>query len=220
MFFIGLFGFSQVFAVPLLQWNSYGLSGTETTLTTAFSHASMTSSTLSKGSGLSSSANSNRFGGDNWFHTGNSASSTLSEAISNGSYIEFSVTPAPGFSFSLSSFSFSWERSSTGPSSVALRSSVDGFSSDIGAVVGMPASISNNSIAISSINTKTSTIIFRLYGYGASNVAGTGGFDVASNVVNVTLDGSVCSLAEIDIKGGGKSIPYGSTQAFLVNNTI
>ena len=123
---IGVAGNAQ-----LLQWNTFGNLGTETTEPSVFNNANILAANLTQGA-ISAAANSNRFGGSAWFNTGNTvAGNTLTEAISGNDYIQFTVTPNSGFSFSATSLAFSWDRSSTGPLNVTLRSSADGFLADL-----------------------------------------------------------------------------------------
>lgn len=189
LLFTSLVSYSQ-----LLQWNTFGNTGTETTEASIFNDANIVATNLTQGT-ITAAGNVNRFGGSDWFNTGNTvAGNTLVEAIAGNDYIQFTVTPNAGFSFTATSFVFSWDRSTTGPSSVTLRSSLDGYTTNIGSVLAMPAAISTgNTITISGINNITTAITFRLYGYGATGTGGTGGFDTASSVVNVQLNGSTAS---------------------------
>ncbi len=189
LLFTSLASYSQ-----LLQWNTFGNTGTETTEASIFNDTNIVATNLTQGT-ITAAGNVNRFGGSDWFNTGNTvAGNTLAEAIAGNDYIQFTVTPNAGFSFTATSFVFSWDRSTTGPSSVTLRSSLDGYTTNIGSVLAMPAAISTgNTITISGINNITTAITFRLYGYGATATSGTGGFDTASSVVNVQLNGSTAS---------------------------
>lgn len=189
--FLSINSYSQI-----LQWNTFGNLGTETSKVSSFNDANLTTSNLVLGSGVTPIGNANRLGGQDWFDAGDTAAgTTLAESVTGNDYIQFTVTPNSGFYFSLTSFVFAWDRSGTGPNSVALRSSIDGYGSNIGVVSGLPASQSTgNTIAISGISTITTATTFRLYGYGATGTAGTGGFDTASNVVNVQLNGTTAAI--------------------------
>ena len=172
----------------LLQWNTFGNTGTETIEPSIFNNANISTSTLNyTGSAVTPLANSNRFGGSNW---GTTAS------ISTDKYIQFTVTPNSGFSFTPTSFVFGWDRSNSGPANVALRSSTDGFATNLGTITSIAASQTNgNTITISGLTGLTAATTFRLYGYGATGTGGTGGLDVGSNIVNVQLNGTTASTA-------------------------
>ncbi len=200
--FIGILSHAQ-----LLQWNTFGNIGTETTEPSSFNDPGVNSASLTLGT-INPASNANRFGGTGWFNTGNTATgNTLSEAIAGNDYIEFIVTAAGGYKFTPTSFAFSWDRSGTGPQNVTLRSSADGFASDLGSVTAIATGITSNSITISGITDITGSVTFRLYGYGATSAAGTGGFDVASNTVNVQLNGTATATGANTITTGAVSSP-------------
>ena len=199
VFFCLLFlsgGVSYVNA-QLLQWNTFGNAGTETTEPSVFNNANISAANLTQGT-ITPAANANRFGGSGWFNTGNTpAGNTLAEAVAGNDYIQFIVTPNAGFSFTPTALVFTWDRSATGPSSVTLRSSVDGFTADLGTVTGMisggAATTTVRTITITTLSNITTATTFRLYGYGATATGGTGGFDNASSVVDVELSGTTAA---------------------------
>jgi hypothetical protein len=171
----------------LLSWNTFGNAGTETTEPSTANDPNLSAANLTLGPGVSGAANTDRFGGNNWFDVGDTNPTTLAESIASGDYIQFVVTPNAGFSFTPASLVFSWDRSATGPGNVALRSSADGFATDLGTAT-LPASLTTgNTITISGLSNRTTATTFRLYGYGGTSTAGTGGFDTTTNTVNVQL---------------------------------
>jgi hypothetical protein len=193
-----LFLFTGVMWGQILQWNTFGNTGTETTEPSVYNNPNIAAADLTQGN-ITAASNGNRFGGSGWFNTGDTGTgNTLSEAIAGGDYIQFVVTPNSGYSFTPTSLDFSWQSSSTGPKNVTLRSSIDNYTSNIG-TSAVTSSIASYSISISGITGITTATTFRLYGYGATATSGTGGFDVASNIVNVQLSGSVSSLSSPSI---------------------
>ena len=200
-FFIGMLLFVSVSNVnaQLMQWNTYANAGTETTEPSTSHDANLAATNLTQGS-ITAASNSNRFGGTNWFNTGNnSAGNTLAQAIEGNDYIQFIITPNTGYSFTPTSLVFTWDRSSTGPSSVALRSSVDAYATDLGTVTGMSSAgtstTTTRTITISALTDISSATTFRLYGYAATATGGSGGFDNASSVVNVQLNGTTTAVS-------------------------
>lgn len=175
----------------LLQWNTFVNTGTETTEPSVFNNANISASNLSR-NGLTSASNQNRFGGSGWFDAGNANPSTLANAIAGNNYIEFTVTPNAGTSFTATSLVFKWDRSGTGPQNVALRSSADSFANNLGAPITAIAggSFVNNTITITTLNNITVSTTFRMYGYGATAAGGTGGFDNDANSITVSLNGT------------------------------
>lgn len=182
-----LFSFSKSWGQVLLQWNTFGNAGTETTEPSVFNNANLSSANLTFGSSISGSANANRFGGTGWSTAGSASSG-------NNSYIQFIVSPTAGCSVTPTSLVFSWQSSGTGPTLVALRSSADSYASDLGtqAVTG---TITQYTINISGITNYSSSLTFRLYGVASASVSGTGGFDIGTNTVNVQLNGSTACSA-------------------------
>ena len=175
-----------VTAPPILTWNTFGNLGTETTQPSSSNNANIASATLNyTGSSVTPAANGNRFGGSNW----------AVGALSLTKYIQLTVTPNAGYVFSPTSFDFIWDFSGSGPKSVTLRSSADGYVSDLGSLTSMTASSSTvKSIPISGLIDISTATTFRLYGYDADGTGGTGGFDCASSANNVVLNGFVNQL--------------------------
>ena len=204
----------------LLSWSTFGNVGTETTEPSTANDPNVSSANLTLG-GVSPAANGNRFGGTNWFDTGNSNPTTLTESIVDNDYIQFIVTPNAGFSFTPTSLVFGWDHSATGPSSLTLRSSADSFSTNLGSVTALAASQTNgNTITISGLTNLTTATTFRLYGYGATATSGTGGFDVATNATNVVLNGTTGAIApEINVKGNNVSIADGDATPSAADDT-
>jgi len=192
-------GYSEV----LLGWNTSGNLGTETTEASTTNFAGINSANLTLGSGVTAAGNGNRFGGSNWFNTGNANPSTLANAIAGNDFIQFIVSPTAGNQFTVTSFDFIWDRSGTGPSSVALFSSVDSFTNSLGSVANLTSGGSSlttfRSISINGISNVSTSTTFRLYGFGATGTGGTGGFDHATNSAttnNVILNGSISAVPE------------------------
>jgi hypothetical protein len=182
----------------LLKWKTWGNAGTETTEPSTYNDANVTSSNLTLGAGVAAVGNANRFGGNVWFDTGDTNPTTLAESIAGNDYIQFIVTPNAGASFTPTSLVFGWDRSNTGPGTVTLRSSADGFASDLGTLNLAASQTNNNTITISGLSNLVTVTTFRLYGYNSTATGGTGGFDVGSNVENVFLYGTSTSASTVD----------------------
>jgi hypothetical protein len=196
--FLIVAGFFTSVQAQLLQWNTFGNAGTETTEPSIFNDPNLSGVTNLTLGTITPAANGNRFGGSGWFDAGNTpAGNTLAEAVAGNDYIQFIVTPNAGFSFTPTSFVFVWDRSATGPANVALRSSADGFASNLGTVTGITAgAFATNTITISGLTALTTATTFRLYGYQATGTGGTGGFDeTGASAINVTLNGTTAATA-------------------------
>jgi len=100
-------------------------------------------------------------------------------SIDTDMYIQFTLTPNAGYTLNLTSVDLNMRRSTTGspagagPRQWSLRSSMDGYSADLGS-----GTLSQNSSPTTSISLSTSfqnvmtPITFRLYGYDVFNNAG------------------------------------------------
>jgi len=123
-------------------------------------------------------------------YTGSTGTGNIGNAYSTGSlstargYIEFTVTPSAGFTFSLSDMDFGARSTSTGPQGYALRSSADSYATDIFSVT-----VANNSVWTLKDNTFTAfesavageAVTFRLFGYNGTGSPG-------NNTINGRID--------------------------------
>ena len=85
-----------------------------------------TASGIGRGAGLTANA-----GGDRY----NAASWNL-PSLDPTDYFTWTMTPNSGYELDFASFVYTGQRSNTGPNTFAFRSSVDGFTSNIGAPHG------------------------------------------------------------------------------------
>ncbi len=196
-------GMSAAQAASLLEWNTVANLGTETTEPTTFNDANVSATTLTLGAGVTAAPNANRFGGNAWFDAGDASPPTLANSIAGNDYIQFIITPTAGFSFTATGFNFIWDHSTTGPTLLTLRSSADGFASDLASGSSIPAmstttpAFTNLAFTLSNITAATT---FRLYAYGTGTgiaaAGGTAGFDTIATLgaPNVLLLGSTSAV--------------------------
>ena len=109
-------------------------------------------------------------------------------SINTAMYLEFNLTPSPGYQLDISSIVLRLRRSNTGspvgagPNSWALRSSLDGFTTDI-ASGSMTYTYANYTVTPGSAFLQLySTVTFRLYGYNTSVNPGGSSRLVADNI--------------------------------------
>lgn len=132
-------------------------------------NANISASGIGRGSGISGNAGSNRYNTVNW---GNAS-------LDVNKYFTFTITPDAGYLVNYSSFNFTLQRSSAGsPSNFNLRSSLDGFATNIDITVNYTGTSSSGanftiSLAAASFQNVTTAIEFRLYGYSSSNTGAT-----------------------------------------------
>jgi hypothetical protein len=173
----------------LVGWDLNGVDLDEGTLTgPSYTLAAGTTATHASGElTLSSSVSPSTGSGDYGFTVSGGdagAAATLATAISNGHFLQFTVTAAEGYELSVTSITFNGESSSTGADNLALLSSVDGFndSSVIAQVTGKAgitggfdtdASGFGSSITLSGMKfAGLSAVTFRIYGWNISSGLG------------------------------------------------
>ncbi len=132
----------------------------------------------------STSASSGYTGSSGTNNIGNAArTGAISTGASGSAYVEFTLTPATGYTVELTNLSFGVRSTSTAPQAWSLRSSDDTYSTEI---AGGTNSANNSwSLQTSSTFSKTSSagtvLTFRIYGYN-----GTG--SPSNNTINWRLD--------------------------------
>lgn len=117
-----------------------------------------------------------------------------SPTINTSKYLQFTISPNANKAMSLESISFFDQRSGTGPTNWVLRSSLDGYVSDLNAPSpsATSASFSATSQTIElgiDFQNITTSITFRIYAYGASSSAGTWRID------DLSIAGSIYDIS-------------------------
>jgi hypothetical protein len=168
---------------------SFGTTGAPTPNATAVS-ANLTASAFS---GLAGTPTT---GAGAPLHSAGSGGSYFTASSWTGSapganYFAFTLSPVAGHTFLVSSFSFGYRATGTGPTAFAVRSSADGYASDLisGSVTGDSTWHSTGTLALGLTGLSTSTS-FRILASGASSTLGTFRID------DVTLGGSVTAIPE------------------------
>jgi len=149
-------------------------------------NANITVTGIGRGSGISANAGSDRYNANSW----NTAT------LDQNAYFQWTLTPNAGFEIDFVSFVYTGQRSNTGPNSFAFRSSLDGYTANIGTPTATGTTIN---LSASTYQNICGSITFRLYGWGATSSAGT--FSVNSFTFNGTVTSNVPStqVSAIDI---------------------
>ena len=101
----------------------------------------------------------------------------LSTAANGSAYFEFTITPAANvYSAFINQIGFGSRSTTTGPQSIALRSSADNYASDIATTtVSANSTWAYKTMNFSNVNLAAGvTTTFRLYGYGGTGSATAG----------------------------------------------
>ncbi len=121
----------------------------------------ITVSGIGRGAGINGNADSNRYNANSW-NTGD---------IDLTAYFYWTLTPNSDQRIDFTNFVYTGQASGTGPTSFAFRSSVDNYTSDIGAPRCRRRN--NKHLTDAAYQNITSGITYRLYAWGASSTAGT-----------------------------------------------
>lgn len=154
--------------------------------------ANMTATGIARGSGITGATGTNRYNASGW-STG---------AIDLTDYFEFTMTPNSGFEINFVSFVYTSTLSSGTPS-FAFRSSVDGYTSNIGTPTSTGTTISLSGSNYQNVNT---AITFRIYVYGMPLSSTTFSID------DFTFNGTVTSTVAC-------STPTTQATALTASNT-
>ena len=163
----------------------------------------LSAATLTLGSGVTASATASTFGASGFDKT------SLASALSAGDYLSFTVTPASGSSFSLSSMTLLFGVATAVTNfNVALASSASGFNAgnELWSLSFNTASPAAQTIALASVSTlqnSAAAVEFRLYGW--RDITGTTTFRIRDN-----------SGGDLSISGTTSAIPEPAAYAALV----
>jgi hypothetical protein len=184
-FGLGYLGWGQI-----LTFEFSALGGGEASAASNFNDANLSSSTITRGAGLTASANAQRFNATNW------ALTSIANAVSGDDYMEFTITPNSGYHFSVSSIVVQWQRSSTGNSAISLRSSVDSYATDLDAVKTVVDNTTTQTFTWTFTQANSlSAVTYRLYSYAESLTGSGGPGDGTGN--DIVVNGTVTSAGNI-----------------------
>lgn len=170
----------------IITYSFTGAAGNEASFPVDSQPSNAVAGVMERGMGVSPSPASGTFSANSWSTGG----------LDVNEYFAFSLTPNPGFKFSLTELQVDERRSGTGIRDWSLRSSLDAFAADIGTAFSVPDNTSTRSdqtIDLSGglFDDLTNTIEFRFFGFNAESGSGTWRLD------NVELFGTITPVPEI-----------------------
>jgi hypothetical protein len=121
----------------------------------------ITASGIGRGTGITGSNATDRYSARSW---------TTAAVLDLTDYFTFTLDANPGYEIDFASFVYTGTASASGPTAFAFRSSLDGFTTNIGSPTATGATLS---LSASQFQNLTNPIEFRLYGYSAGAGAGT-----------------------------------------------
>jgi hypothetical protein len=169
----------------ILTFDFAGLAGSEATSGSNFNDPNLTTSTISRGAGLTAAANTDRFNATNW------STVSIADAVTNNRYMQFTITPNTGYDFTVSSIIIQLQRSGTGPSAIAIRNSLDGYAANLDAQYAVVDNTSTQTFTFTFAQANsTSAVTYRIYCYAEASGGSGGPGDGTGNdiVVNGTVN--------------------------------
>ncbi len=119
--------------------------------------------------------------------------------VDTSEYVEFAVQPGAGFQVDFTDLQLNARQDETALNLV-LRSSIDGFTSNLGTQVNLTDSLNTYSFDLSSLAPQTGPVQFRLYGLNANE---SDVWFIGENSANVAGGGFVALNGDITPTGGG-----------------
>lgn len=163
---------SQTLAATVVEWDLLGQSGSQASVAASFDAANITGANLSRGAGLSGNAGANSLNAAGW---NNQATD----------FFSFGFTADAGYSVDLEELYLGSRSSNSGPGSIGLFSSLDGFATALVTFNQAPGSNFVNSIVdLSGLPDITGSIEFRLMQIGSA--AANGGATASNGTFRVT----------------------------------
>jgi len=189
---MGLAGVAPAQAAIVAGWNSFNASTASYPKAADNVGANITSTGLNT-AGIFRRNNSN-------FRLGGSTNSwNTTSTVNTNQYVEFAVQPGAGFQVDFTNLQLNAKQDEM-RLDLVLRSSVDGFTSNLGTQVSLTDSFNTYSFDLSSLAPQTGPVQFRLYGLNAQSDAV---FFLGENSANVTGGGFVALNGDITPTGGG-----------------
>ncbi len=194
--FVFLTAFTSVNAFgQIMTFEFSALAGNEVSAPSNFNDPNISAGTITRGAGLTAAGNTQRFNATNW------STVSIPNAVTNNQYMQFTITPSAGCNFSISSIVIQLQRSASGPSAVALRSSADGFTANLDAIYPIVDNTSTQTFTFTFTQTAiTVATTYRFY-MNAEAAAGSGGIgDGTGN--DIVVNGSTSCSASNSITTG------------------
>ncbi|MEJ7914294.1 MAG: hypothetical protein WKF70_14125 [Chitinophagaceae bacterium] len=159
---------SYTSGAQILTFSFSGNNGDEATVPSTANAVGVQPSSISRGAGITAAAAGDRFNAVNW---------TTSPTPDLSDYIEYTVSPAAGYSIDIASIELQHRRSTTGPRKFVIRTSLDGFASNATNEVSIldVNTQQNNAFALITQIRTTVPVTFRIYAYAAETTTGSWG---------------------------------------------
>ncbi len=155
-------------------------------------------STIARGAGLGTNLGGNSLNSNNF---------TQASAIDLNDFYGFTVTPNVGNQVSLTTLSYRFQRSGTGPTQFAIRSNVDGFASDLfttsenSTTTGLTRTF--NLSGVPGLQNRTAATTLRIYGFASGGANGTFRLSSPSAGTGTSIAGTVAAVGPVNVPEAG-----------------
>lgn len=168
LFTLLLFLFFHQTKAQVVTFTFAGINGDEAAVVSNTQAPGVQPATISRGPGVTASPTGDRFNSRDW---------TTGTSPDMNDYVEFTITPQAGYSITITDITLQHQRSSTGPKSFVIRTSLDGFAANATNVVNIADvnTTQTSSFSFGSVITINSPITIRIYAYNAETTSGTWG---------------------------------------------
>ncbi|MGC4040306.1 MAG: T9SS type A sorting domain-containing protein [Flavobacterium sp.] len=172
--------------------------------------SNITVSGIGRGSGIAANAGSGRYNAKGW---------TTSGSIDSDDYFSFTLTPNSGRKINFISLTYTLQRSNTGPTDFAIRSSLDNYAANIDLITEPGTTAVEKTISLSgaAFQNISASITFRIYGYNADGANGT------ASINDFTFTGQATTLGIDDIEPiepGFRIFPNPTAHGLVRFNTV
>jgi hypothetical protein len=206
--------------LPIAAWQLNGRAGNETSVNAGTLDTNLNTSTLIRGSGLTSTILNNAFSSTNYTQNG-----TKAGEIAANKFMSFTLNAKSGYKVSLSTLDVRFRRSSNGPNTFRWQYSIDGSTftdigtADINFTNPTADGLSQTQLSLSSIPELqnvgyANTITFRLVAWGATNTTGT--FAIGRSLATIITNPTDYSLQI----GGTVTVKEAIWQSGVWTNTV
>ncbi|REJ59016.1 MAG: PEP-CTERM sorting domain-containing protein [Microcystis aeruginosa DA14] len=189
---MGLAGIAPAQAAIVAGWNHFNAS------TATYPRAADTVGANITSTGLNT-AGINRISASSFLLGGGANLWNTGSTVNTSQYVEFAVQPSAGFQVDFTDLQLNAQHDEM-QLDLVLRSSVDGFTNNLGTQVNLTGGFNTYSFDLSSLAPQTGPVQFRLYGLNAN---GLSVYLIADNSANVPGGGFVALNGDITPAGGG-----------------
>lgn len=199
----------------IAKWDFTGATGSQASTNAAAAATGITAAPISRGTGVTASASTNSISSSGW---------TTTSTLDADDYYTFAITVDAASTLNLDSISFAERRSGTGIRTLTVRSSLDGYASDLATPIGVPddTSVRDQTVSLgTSFDALTNTTVtFRIYGYSSEAAAGTWRIQNHSTLAGLVLTGEVSTGADTTPPTLASTVPLDGATDFLGTSNL